>query len=78
MAMLSSRTSSTSPTSRLGPGTLYGALTRLEGQHLIRALAPAERRRPYAITAEGSAALQEHLTVLARIARTGRQRLASA
>lgn len=62
----------------LGPGTLYGALSRLEGQHLIRALAPAERRRPYAITAEGSAALQEHLTVLARIARTGRQRLASA
>jgi DNA-binding PadR family transcriptional regulator len=61
----------------VGPGTLYGALARLEGQRLIRALDADERRRPYAITADGSAALHEHLSVLARIARTGHRRLAT-
>ncbi len=61
----------------LGPGTLYGALGRLETQRLIRPLAAQERRRPYAITEDGSTALQEHLTVLARIARTGQRRLAT-
>src|ERR1700710_257051 len=55
----------------LGPGTLYGALARLETQQMIRPLEAEERRRPYAITANGSAALREHLAVLARIARTG-------
>jgi DNA-binding PadR family transcriptional regulator len=60
----------------VGAGTLYGALARLEGQGMIRALEAEERRRPYAITSAGSAALQEHLTVLAKIARTGHRRLA--
>jgi DNA-binding PadR family transcriptional regulator len=60
----------------LGAGTLYGALARLETRKLIRALDADERRRPYAITDQGSAALGEHLAVLARIARTGRRRLA--
>ncbi|MBV8162072.1 MAG: PadR family transcriptional regulator [Acidimicrobiia bacterium] len=41
----------------LGPGALYGAIARLEEQGLIEALAPADRRRPYRITAAGSAAL---------------------
>lgn len=61
----------------LGPGTLYGALARLEAQQLIRPLPPEQRRRPYAITAEGSTALREHLTVLARITRIGYRRLAT-
>jgi DNA-binding PadR family transcriptional regulator len=61
----------------LGPGTLYGALARLEIQQMIQPLPAEERRRPYAITADGSVALQQHLTVLARIARTGRRRLAT-
>jgi DNA-binding PadR family transcriptional regulator len=61
----------------LGPGTLYGALGRLETQQMIRPLEAQERRRPYAITANGSTALQEHLRVLARIARTGQRRLAT-
>ena len=43
----------------LGPGTLYGAITRLEEQGLIEPLAPVDRRRPYRITAAGSAALAE-------------------
>jgi DNA-binding PadR family transcriptional regulator len=61
----------------LGPGTLYGALGRLETQRLIRPLEAQERRRPYALTANGSAALEEHLIVLARIAQTGQRRLAT-
>lgn len=61
----------------LGAGTLYGALARLEGRNLIRALDVDDRRRPYAMTSKGSTALQEHLTVLAKVARIGRRRLAT-
>ncbi len=59
----------------LGPGTLYGALSRLEGQGLIEPAAPAGRRRPYRITVAGSEALQTQLTALARVADTGLTRL---
>ena len=38
----------------LGPGTLYGALARLEGQGLIEALPAEGRRRPYRLTAGGA------------------------
>jgi DNA-binding PadR family transcriptional regulator len=60
----------------LGAGTLYGALARLEGQRMIQPLEAEERRRPYAITADGAATLQRHLDMLAKIARTGHRRLA--
>ena len=40
---------------RLGPGTLYGALSRLEAKGLIEALPTDDRRRPYRLTADGSA-----------------------
>jgi hypothetical protein len=36
---------------KLGPGTLYGALSRLEGRDLIEALPSEDRRRPYKIAA---------------------------
>ena len=39
--------------SPMGPGTLYGALARLEKRGLIEALEPEERRRPYRLTALG-------------------------
>jgi len=42
---------------RLAPGTLYEALSRLEGQGLIEALESDDRRRPYQLTALGAAAL---------------------
>ena len=38
---------------RLGPGTLYGALTRLEGAGLIKALPAQDRRRPYRVDRQG-------------------------
>ncbi len=59
----------------LGPGTLYGALSRLEDQGLIEPLAPQGRRRPYRITAAGELALQEQLTTMAALASTGLTRL---
>ena len=43
----------------LGPGALYGAITRLERRGLIEPLGNEERRRPYQITAAGSAALAD-------------------
>lgn len=62
---------------RLAPGTLYEALTRLEGLGLIRALAPQERRKPYQITAAGASALRAHLDAQRRIADIGLRRLAT-
>ena len=60
---------------RLGPGTLYGALARLEKRGLIQSLAAEDRRRPYRLTAAGAAALREHLTSLESFAATGLERL---
>ncbi len=60
----------------LGPGTLYGAIARLETQGLIEALPVDERRRPYRLTATGIAFLHEQLTGLQIFTRMGLQRLA--
>jgi len=59
----------------LGPGTLYGALDRLEATGLIEALPSDERRQPYRITLAGRAALVAHLDALERISTAGRLRL---
>lgn len=63
---------------RLGPGTLYGALSRLEGRGLIESLPAEDRRRPYQLTEAGKAALGEQLRVLERVARSGLDRLRTA
>ena len=63
---------------RLGPGTLYGAITRLEERGLIRPLSSSDRRQPYRITADGRTYLQEQLIGMARIASTGLGRLRNA
>lgn len=61
---------------RLGPGTLYGAITRLEQARLIRPVAAADvRRQPYAITAAGRAQLAERLAALGKVVRAGTSRL---
>jgi DNA-binding PadR family transcriptional regulator len=59
----------------LGPGTLYGALTRLESRGLIEPLAADDRRRPYRLTAAGRAALAEAVAELRRVADVGQSRL---
>jgi DNA-binding PadR family transcriptional regulator len=60
---------------RLGPGTLYGAITRLEQRGLIEALGSEDRRRPYRITAAGSESLSAALADLRRIVNEGSARL---
>jgi len=59
----------------LGPGALYGAITRLEERGLIEPLGAEDRRRPYRITAAGSAALAEAVRDMRRIADVGTSRL---
>jgi DNA-binding PadR family transcriptional regulator len=61
---------------RLGAGTLYGAIARLEERGLIVALPEDDRRRPYEITAEGVALLAEVIAEVGRIVEVGRARLA--
>ena len=60
---------------RLGPGALYGAITRLEERGLIEPLGADDRRRPYRITAAGTAALAGAVTDMRRIADVGAARL---
>lgn len=60
---------------KLGPGTLYGALARLEQRGLIEPLESDDRRRPYRLTAAGGAALQEQLTSMESLASAGLERL---
>ena len=62
---------------RLEPGTLYGALTRLEQRSWVEALPSDSRRRPYRITPEGLQALRDHLQTMQRIVAVGLDRLAS-
>lgn len=59
----------------LGPGTLYGAIARLEKHKLIEPLPAEERRHPYRITPQGKALLRAKLSTLHRFARTGLRRL---
>ena len=63
---------------RLGPGTLYGAITRLEENGWIRPVDSADRRRPYRLTAEGRRYLREQLAGLDQIVKTGWRRLRQA
>jgi DNA-binding PadR family transcriptional regulator len=63
---------------RLGAGTLYGAITRLEQGGLIEALPARERRHPYRLTAEGVRLLQQTLSELEKFAGQGLKRLATA
>lgn len=60
---------------RLGPGTLYGAIARLEQMGWIEPLPPEERRRPYRITAEGLGVLRARLKTLQHFTRAGLRRL---
>jgi DNA-binding PadR family transcriptional regulator len=61
---------------RLAPGTLYEALSRLESQGLIEALASQDRRRPYRLTTMGATALAAHLATQRRVVDIGLSRLA--
>jgi DNA-binding PadR family transcriptional regulator len=60
---------------RLGPGTLYGAITRLEQQGWIEPLPAEERRQPYRITPQGLSVLRAKLKTLEHFTTAGLQRL---
>jgi DNA-binding PadR family transcriptional regulator len=63
---------------RLGPGTLYGALARLESRGLIEPMKSEDRRNPYRLTTVGERALRARLDSMMVVARTGQRRLAHA
>ncbi|MCX6590837.1 MAG: PadR family transcriptional regulator [Acidobacteria bacterium] len=60
---------------KLGPGTLYGAISRLEEQGLIVPLDSDDRRRPYRLTAAGQAHLREQMGRLHGLVKVGQARL---
>lgn len=60
---------------RLGPGTLYGAITRLEERGWIRPTGARDRRQPYTITGAGRAYLEEQVASLDQVLKTAQRRL---
>ena len=63
---------------KIGPGTLYAALARLEKRGLIVPIESDDRRQPYQVTAAGSQALRSHLASMQAIATAGLERLDTA
>jgi DNA-binding PadR family transcriptional regulator len=61
---------------RLGPGTLYGAIGRLEERGLIEPVGTSGRRRPYRLTTAGAETLRTALDELRTIVDEGTSRLA--
>ncbi|TMF07936.1 MAG: PadR family transcriptional regulator [Chloroflexi bacterium] len=60
---------------RLGPGTLYGAIGRLEAEGMIEALESDDRRRPYQITPQGLRQLEAEIGGMKGLIATGLRRL---
>ena len=63
---------------RFGPGSLYGAIARLESRGLIEGLDPEDRRNPYQLTAVGAKALRARLASMQSVTKVGQRRLAKA
>jgi len=62
---------------RLGPGTLYGAIERLERDALIEPLPADDRRIPYRLTLSGLDYLARRIDGLQQLAGIGRARLSA-
>lgn len=60
---------------RLGPGTLYGAISKLEADGMIEALESHDRRRPYQITARGRSHVEAEISGMKGLVVTGLRRL---
>jgi DNA-binding PadR family transcriptional regulator len=63
---------------KLGPGTLYGAITRLEENGWIAPVSSEDRRRPYTLTALGRKSLENELATLDNVVKTALKRLGHA
>ena len=59
----------------LGPGTLYGAIARLEERGLIRARRDDGRRKPYELTIAGRNELRIAVEQMETITRVAQRRL---
>jgi DNA-binding PadR family transcriptional regulator len=60
---------------KLGPGTLYGAITRLEENGWIAPVPSEDRRQPYTLTPLGRKSLEEELVALNGVVKTALKRL---
>ena len=63
---------------RPGPGTLYGAIARLEEREWIEPLESSDRRRPYRLTKSGQRVLRARLEALRSVTAIAWRRLANA
>jgi DNA-binding PadR family transcriptional regulator len=63
---------------RLGPGSLYGAISRLEQRGLIESLGAISRTRPYQLTSAGRDTLEETLVGLRAVVNEATTRLGRA
>ena len=64
--------------SRPGPGTLYGAIARLEERGWIEPLPSKDRRRPYKLTSAGRAVLKARVNALRTLTSLAAVRLTNA
>ena len=62
---------------KLGPGTLYGAVSTLESEQLIEMVREEGRRKVYQLTEKGKVVLTAHLDRLTQMVRLGNQALKS-
>ncbi len=60
---------------RLGAGTLYGAISRMEELGWIRGVESDDRRKPYRLTSAGRRYLEEQMGSLDRLVKTTLGRL---
>lgn len=63
---------------RPGPGTLYGAIARLEERRWIEPLPSDDRRRPYRLTSAGQKVLRTRIEALRAVTTIAQSRLANA
>lgn len=60
---------------KLGPGTLYGSLARMEKDGLIASISEEERRKVYCITQQGRRLLHLEMARLEELLANGRRRM---
>jgi len=60
---------------KLGPGTLYGAISRLEKAGYISLLESQDRKKPYKLTKDGQIYLTEQIKEIQKVTSLGMKRL---
>jgi DNA-binding PadR family transcriptional regulator len=60
-------------TVKIGPGTLYGALTTLEKEKLIQKVEEVDRRKIYQLTPDGRLVLQRQIERLRMMVNNARE-----